>query len=141
MQINKQAVFDCRMVPLPTVECVTDYFLWRQEDAHRNALNSHCYWMLRKNGESATEATEELAGRSVAFKNELLYQNGVNFDTIPNWQKRGVGLFWETFEKTGINPITNEEEVAERRELKVDYDLPLGREYREYIAGVLESVL
>ena len=140
MKINKQAVFDCRMVPLPTIKCLTDYFLWRQEDAHRNALNSHCYWMLRKNGESANEATNTLSGRSVAYKNELLYQNGINFDTIPNWQKRGVGIFWDTFEKIGINPITEEEEVAERRELKVDYDLPLGREYRDYIGEIIEAV-
>ena len=140
LRIDRQAVFDCRIVPLPTMECVTDYFLWRQEDANRNALNSHCYWMLRKNGESATEATEELSGKSVAFKNELLYQNGINYDTVPNWQKRGVGIYWDKTDKTGVSPITGEDEIAERRELKVDYDLPLGREYREYIIGLLENV-
>ena len=52
LQLGQQAVFDCRMVPLPSIERVQDYFLWRQEDAHRNALNSHCYWMLRKVGAS-----------------------------------------------------------------------------------------
>ena len=48
MQLGHMAVFDCRMVPIPSLERVQDYFLWRQEDAHRNALNAHCYWMLRK---------------------------------------------------------------------------------------------
>jgi hypothetical protein len=32
------AVFDCRISQLPTVELVIDYFRWRNEDAHRNAL-------------------------------------------------------------------------------------------------------
>ena len=45
-----EAPFDCGIVPFPTLERVQDYFLWRQEDAHRNSLNAHCYWMLRKEG-------------------------------------------------------------------------------------------
>jgi len=40
--------FDCRVSELPTIELVCDYFRWRNEDAHRNALNAHCYWLLRK---------------------------------------------------------------------------------------------
>ena len=50
MQLGQVAALDCRMIPLPNIEKVHDYFLWRQEDAHRNALNSHCYWLLRKEG-------------------------------------------------------------------------------------------
>ena len=47
LQLGQAVALDCRMVLLPNIERVKDYFLWRQEDAHRNALNSHCYWMLR----------------------------------------------------------------------------------------------
>ena len=47
LQLGQVAALDCRLVPLPNLERVQDYFLWRQEDAHRNALNAHCYWMLR----------------------------------------------------------------------------------------------
>ena len=68
LQLGGAAAFDCRTIPLPTAERVQDYFLWRQEDAHRNSLNSHCYWMLRKEGMSAAEATETLRGKGVAFK-------------------------------------------------------------------------
>lgn len=139
MQLGKQAVFDCRMVPLPTLERVQDYFLWRQEDAHRNSLNSHCYWMLRKKGMSVTEATKTLEGQSVSFKNELLFQNGINFDKLPSWQKRGMGVYWDTYLKEGFNPVTNKAEVAERRILKVDMDLPLRDEYAAFIARLLES--
>src|ERR1700752_1801899 len=46
------AAFDCRISQLPSEQHVLDYFVWRQEDATRNALNSHCYWQLRKEGRS-----------------------------------------------------------------------------------------
>ena len=136
-QLGKQAVFDCRMVPLPTIERVQDYFLWRQEDAHRNSLNSHCYWMLRKQGKSVAEATEMLAGRSVAFKNELLFRNGINFDKLPSWQKRGIGVYWDTYEKPGFNPKTGQMETATRHGLKVDMELPLREAYGRFIENML----
>ena len=47
------ACFDCRISQLPTIEFVVDYFRWRSEDAHRNALNAHCYWVLRQAGRTA----------------------------------------------------------------------------------------
>jgi len=37
-------------------------------------------------------ATAAMKGLSVAEKNELLFQNGVNFNDLPLWQKRGSGL-------------------------------------------------
>ena len=137
MQLGRQAIFDCRMVPLPTLERVQDYFLWRQEDAHRNSLNSHCYWMLRKQGKSVAEATETLEGQSVAFKNELLFQNGINYDELPSWQKRGMGVYWDTYIKQGFNPITGKAENAERRTLKVDTELPIREEYAGFIKRLL----
>ncbi|MCP4093807.1 MAG: guanylyltransferase, partial [Planctomycetes bacterium] len=42
--------FDCRIIQLPNEDRVIDYFRWRNEDAHRNALNAHCYWALRRQG-------------------------------------------------------------------------------------------
>ncbi len=138
MDLGRQAIFDCRVVPLPTIERVQDYFQWRQEDAHRNSLNSHCYWMLRKQGKSVADTTKMLEGQSVAYKNELLFQNGINFDKLPSWQKRGMGVYWETYMKQGFNPVTWIEEIAERRTLKVDDELPLRDEYSEFIANFLK---
>jgi len=138
LQLGRAAVFDCRMVPLPTIERVQDYFLWRQEDAHRNALNSHCYWMLRKEGKSVKEATKQLEGQTTAYKNELLFQHGINFDNLPSWQKRGMGIWWEDIEKEGYNPITKEKVITTRRELHTEYELPLRKEYGSFIAGFLK---
>lgn len=138
-QLGQPGIFDCRMIPLPSVELVKDYFAWRQEDAHRNSLNSHCYWMLRKQGKSVKEATETLSGQSVAFKNELLFQNGINYDKLPAWQKRGVGVYYVTVEKAGFNPVTGETETALRQVLKEDFELPIREEYTAFLETILAN--
>lgn len=137
LQLGQIAALDCRMIPLPNLERVRDYFLWRQEDAHRNALNSHCYWMLRKEGLDATSATNQLEGKSVGYKNELLFSRGINFNELPNWQKRGIGVYWADVEKIGFNPVTQTEEKAIRRKLRIDLDLPLGEEYADLVISFL----
>ena len=93
--------------------------------------------MLRKQGKSVAEATKLLEGQSVSYKNELLFQNGINFDKLPCWQKRGLGVYWETVEKQGFNPITGKTETATRRTLKVDQELPLREEYAKFITTFL----
>ena len=131
------ACFDCRISQLPSVELVCDYFRWRSADAARNALNGHCYWMLRKEGLSEKVATERLVGMSSSAKNELLFGNGINFNDLPNWQKRGVGLYWEQFHKIGTNPVTGQAVVAQRRRIKRDFDLPTKDDYGRFIAGLV----
>lgn len=137
LQLGQAIAMDCRLVPLPNLEKVRDYFLWRQEDAHRNALNAHCYWLLRKEGMDARSANDMLEGKSIAYKNELLFSRGINFDKLPSWQKRGIGVYWSDIEKIGFNPITKEETKTTRRGLKVDYDLPLGEAYAQMVSAFL----
>ena len=137
LQLGQVIAMDCRLVPLPSIEKVKDYFLWRQEDAHRNALNAHCYWMLRKEGVGAQEATAQLDGKSISYKNELLFSRDINFDKLPAWQKRGIGVFWADVEKVGFNPITKQEVLTTRRELTVEHDLPLGQQYGDMVASFL----
>lgn len=135
------ASFDCRVSQLPLLDHVVDYFRWRHEDAHRNALNAHCYWMLRKQGQTVAEATAALHKRSVAQKNELLFQHNINFNQIPNWQKRGVGLVWDVQEQPAVNPQTGEAVLARRRYLKVKLDLPMKDEYGTFIQTVVAATI
>jgi tRNA(His) 5'-end guanylyltransferase len=131
--------FDSRLWVGARPEAVVDYFRWRQADAGRCCLNGWAYWTLRKAGKSVTEATTELEGRSVADKNELLFQHGINFNDLPAWQKRGAGVYWERFEKQGFNPKTGQSVPAVRRRLKIDRDLPLGDDYGGFIRGLLDE--
>lgn len=137
LQLGRVVALDCRIIPLPNEERVQDYFLWRQEDAHRNALNAHCYWLLRGEGMSASAATAELEGQSVAYKNELLFSRGINFDKIPSWQKRGVGLYWVDKEIQGFDPKRGVPVTAIRRGLKTELELPLGKAYADMISDFL----
>jgi len=138
LQLGQTATFDCRMIPLPDIEQVQDYFLWRQEDAHRNALNAHCYWLLRKEGLSAQAATAQLDGQSTAYKTELLSRRDILFDKLPHWQKRGIGIYWINIEKSGFNPITNTNVITTRRTFHTNMELPLGRDYALMISDFMK---
>ncbi len=131
------AAFDCRLIPLPTMATVRTYFFWRQEDANRNALNAHCYWSLRHEGKTKNEATALLEGKTVAWKNEFLFNRGINYNDLPSWQKRGVGLWWETYEKEGVNPQTQEATKTTRRRLHEEYELPIAEQYENFIESLL----
>lgn len=132
------AVFDCRICELPSVDLVVDYFRWRNEDAHRNALNAHGYWLLRKQGKAVGEATAAMSGLSVAQKNELLFQNGVNFNDLPLWQKRGSGLYWDEYERPAENPVTGEKVTARRRRVRRDLELPMKDDYSAFLLKLLK---
>lgn len=131
------ACFDCRISQLPTATDVVDYFRWRNEDAHRNALNAHCYWSLRKEGQDANQATKALMELTTADKNELLFQRGTNFNELPSWQKRGIGVVWEEFEKKAVNAQTGKPTTATRRRLKRILDLPMRDKYSDFVEGLL----
>ena len=135
--LGEHACFDCRISELPNIDCVIDYFRWRNEDAHRNALNAHCYWALRNEGSTVQHATESLHRLSVGEKNELLWQRGINFNELPLWQRRGIGLFWETYQKVGTNRLTGEDATACRRRLKIDLELPMKDDYSLFIRNLL----
>lgn len=77
-------------------------------------------------------------GRSTAEKNELLFsRGGTNFNALPSWQKRGIGVFWEDYEKSGLNPKTGEVVTAERRKLHRELELPMREEYEDFVRSLL----
>lgn len=137
--LNDMGVFDCRISQLPTLDLVVDYFRWRHEDAYKNALGSHSYWTLRANGKNVKQATAQLHGKTVAQKNELLFQHGINFNNLPDWQKRGVGIYWDSFLFEGVNPITEQPVTTTKRKLKLDYNLPMKDAYSQFIKRILEE--
>lgn len=141
LQLGRVACFDCRICQFPTADVVVDYFRWRNEDAARNALSAWCYWTLRKAGHSEQQATRSLLGLTVSQKNELLFQHGINFNTLPLWQRRGVGLYWEQYEKTAVNPMSGEVVSVERRHIRTDFELPMKNDYDQFVRAMLATSL
>lgn len=131
--------FDSRMWLGANEQQVADYFRWRMADAERGSLHSWCYWTLRASGQSVAEATERLHAASIADKNELLFQHGINYNDLPAWQRRGTGLYWQTYEKIGYDPKHEQEVTTQRRRITVDEELPMKDAYSAFIFKLLES--
>jgi tRNA(His) 5'-end guanylyltransferase len=135
---GRPAHFDSRLWVGTGAGDVADYFAWRQADAMRNALNAWCYWTLRQAGRSARETSAALAGTGVAEKNQLLFEHGINVNTLPAWQRRGAGLWWETCPRTGTDPVRGEQVTATRRCVRVERELPLHDDYRALVRRLAE---
>lgn len=135
--LGAMGVFDCRISQLPKVDDVVEYFRWRSSDATRNSLNAHCYWTLRNEGWKAKKATKKIEGKTVSEKNEFLFERGINFNDLPIWKKRGMGFYWEEYEKKGWNPVKKQEEVTQRKRLKTDMELPKGAAFGDLVKSIL----
>ena len=133
LKVGVPVTFDCRVIPLPNLTRVEDYFAWRQEDSHRNSLNTWCYWTLRKMGFTKGKATSWLFRKSVSYKNDLLFQYGINYNDLPNWQKRGMGVYYKKYVIDSYNPKTEERVSVNRKKIYVDYDLSSKDFYRRFV--------
>jgi len=131
--------FDGRLWVGPSLAYVREYFLWREADASRCALSTAVYWTLRNAGHTAREAHRALDGAGVSEKNELLFAQGINFNELPVWQRRGVVLSWETYEKKGYNPVTDEEVLTERRRITADEDIPRSDAFADRVVTLLDA--
>jgi tRNA(His) guanylyltransferase len=134
---GEPAGFDSRIWLGTGADDVVDYLSWRQADATRCALYGWCYWTLRKEGRSQAQATRDLERTTVSGKNGLLFDRGINFDELPAWQRRGVGLWWETFQKTGHEPVRGTDVSATRRRVHIERELPMKDGYRDLVRGLI----
>lgn len=140
MLMNHHGAFDCRTIQIPTIDLVGDYFLWRRADSETNCINGWCYHVLTTKENLTPEmAQKHIDRKDFAFKNELLFRHRINFIDLPNWQKRGIGIYWEQYEKEGYNPISKEKVKVPRNRLNVNFDLPLRPDrYIEIIYKLLQ---
>lgn len=116
--------FDSRIIPL-TKETIPKYFKSRQDEAWRNCINGHTYWLLR---ESMTkkEANEKINGLKSGDMHELMFsRRGINLSDFPNWQKRGIGIYKIMVEIEGYNPKKQIKTKSFRKKIKIDCNLPL----------------
>lgn len=141
LQFNQVCVFDCRVIAVPNQDMILDYFCWRQEDSHRNSLSAYCYWTLRNNGFNAKQATEKIEKLSISDKNELLFQYGINYNNVPLWQKRGIGIFIKEINKTGYNPVTIQYTASIRKTLHMEEKLSVRENYRSFIHAIVKDAL
>ena len=84
-------MFDGRCVLYPEDKIMIDYLCWRQVDCHINNLYNTCFWMLVKEKKMSTEdAHKTLKGTYSDAKNEMLFQNGINYAKIEAIWRKGT---------------------------------------------------
>lgn len=112
------ALFDSRVFNIPKEE-VCNSFIWRQQDATRNAIQ-----MVGQ----ANFSHKQLQNKNCNQIQEMLFQEkGINFNDLPTYQKRGVCIVKETYDKDG----------ASRTRWVVDKDIPIFTQGRDYIEKYL----
>ncbi|WP_410647714.1 hypothetical protein [Amycolatopsis sp. cmx-4-54] len=52
----------------------------------------------------------------------------------------GVGLYWESYERTGFDPVREVEVSATRRRVRVERELPMKDEYRAFLGELLQPI-
>ncbi|MEZ6106853.1 MAG: hypothetical protein R3B96_12215 [Pirellulaceae bacterium] len=62
-----------------------------------------------------------------------------DFNDLPSWQKRGVGLYWEQFARPAVNPVTNEDIAARRCRIRIEFDLPMKDDYGQLVRSIISN--
>jgi len=138
MEVEATTGFDGRVIVVRRGE-IADYLAWRQAEAWRNCINSYAQYALISKGMSPRKASKKLRGLRATELHELVYRElGINLAKVPAWQRRGVLIFYEKYQKEGFNPITNRKIVVTRRRLVENWEPPLfsSEEGRSLIYGL-----
>jgi tRNA(His) 5'-end guanylyltransferase len=56
---------------------------------------------------------------------ELVFEHGVNLAETPSWQRCGIMVYREPFEKTGYDPIKRMEVKTQRTKIIQDWNPPI----------------
>ena len=112
------ATFDSRIIVSPQ-EKIVEYLTWRQRDAWRNHNNAYAYWHFRRIGHKPSEAAKMLKGLKTKELHEILFRHGLNLAQTPAWQRRGILIYREQYQKQVKN------HVVTRRRIRENWNLPL----------------
>lgn len=120
----KGATFDARCFSIPEDE-VTNCFIWRQQDAIRNAVQ-----MLGRTYFSH----KQLLNKSCSeIQDMLLVQHNINFNDMPTEFKRGTCCYRTEREVVCVDLKTKEETCCIRSSWVLDTNIPVFTQDRDYI--------
>lgn len=108
-----QAEFDARVWQLPYKEEVKNYFVWRQQDATRNSIQSVAQSLYSQ---------KQLHKKNQKNMQEMIFKAGQNWDKYPTGQKRG-----RIIKKVGKDWV-------------IDSDIPVFTKTKEYLNDLIPEV-
>lgn len=124
--IEKGAMFDSRCFNIPEDE-VTNCFVWRQQDATRNAIQmlGQCYFSHKELNKKSQNDIQDM----------LMTQKGINFNDMPIEFKRGVCCVKN---RHICEPYGNRMLVsgAKEGEWVIDKKIPIFTQDRDYVEDV-----
>ena len=124
LNLEKPVAFDSRIIPL-CKENIYDYLLWRQAETWRNHVGSYGFYTLLEEGMSENEAAEYLKNQKAGNIHELVFKHGVNLADTPAWQRCGILVYRETYEKSGYDPVKKSEVITTRTKVVQDWNPPI----------------
>ncbi len=130
--------FDARIIPVSAMD-IPIYLESRQNETWRNHVHAYGYYYLRKNGQTGREAHATLLGMTSSETHELMFSHGVNLAKTPAWQRRGILVHKQSYEKEGLDRITGRPSTTRRSRVVQNWDLPIFKspEGREMLFGLI----
>jgi tRNA(His) 5'-end guanylyltransferase len=118
------AMFDSRCFNIPKEE-VTNCFLWRQQDATRNAIRmlGYCHY--------SSKAIENVSNNEL--QDMLMTQKGINFNDMPTEFKRGVCCVKEEYPVEDLSTYSGPIEPITRTRWVLDKEIPIFTQDRDYV--------
>ncbi len=124
LNLKSPVSFDSRVILLGK-EDIYRYLLWRQAETWRNHVSSYGYYTLLKTGLTGNEATSRLRNMKASSIHELVFQHGVNLAETPRWQRCGILIYRETYEKPGYDPVKKTEVKTQRTKIVQEWNAPI----------------
>lgn len=140
LDLKKPVSFDSRVIPLGK-EDIYRYLVWRQAETWRNHLSSYGYYTLIKTGISENEAAKMLKNIKANAIHELVFQHGINLAETPAWQRCGILVFRETYDKKGYDPLKKINVTTRRTKIIQEWKTPIFKtqEGKEFINRLLSD--
>lgn len=126
--IEKGAMFDSRVFTIPKEE-VCNYFLWRQQDATRNSIQSVG---------QANFSNKELHKKSTKdIQDMLMTQKGINWNDYSTTLKRGSCCIKVDDSLTEYDEVGNICGYTQRSKWVIDNEIPIFTQDRNYVEKLI----
>lgn len=125
---NKGAMFDSRVFTIPKEE-VCNYFIWRQQDATRNSIQSVG---------QANFSDKELHKKSTKdIQDMLMTQKGINWNDYATTLKRGSCCIKSDDSLTEYDEVGNICGYTQRSKWVIDNEIPIFTQDRNYVEKLI----
>jgi tRNA(His) 5'-end guanylyltransferase len=119
--VNDLYTFDVRLFEIPHTDMAHQYFIWRRELAESSAQVRYLAHRLTAQGGTAQQAQALLDAATPAQRLEVLRRHGIEWSTLPIWQRHGATVYTAQDDVRGPH-------------LVIDLRLPERDRFPEYLA-------